>query len=77
MILVTPLEVIAISSIFSLIEDVKKIIERGATFRTITDVSYSGIEFIKEALAVGENVRHLSSYRGMYFAALDKKICLH
>jgi HTH-type transcriptional regulator, sugar sensing transcriptional regulator len=76
-ILVTPLEVIAIASLFGILEDVKKIIGRGASFRMITDVPYSGIEFIKEALDVGEEVRHLSGYRGMYFAALDRKICLH
>jgi hypothetical protein len=69
--------VIAIASLFGILDEVKKIVERGASFRMITDVPYSGIEFINEALAVGEEVHHLSGYRGMYFAALDKKICLH
>jgi hypothetical protein len=42
-------------------------------FRMLTDVSYSGIEFIKEAVDIGEEVRHLHGYRGIYFAVVDEK----
>jgi sugar-specific transcriptional regulator TrmB len=75
--LVSPLEVIVIGSLFGLIEHVKKAIDRGATFRMLTDISYSGIEFIKEGIAAGEEIRHLSAYRGLYFCTLDRKMCLH
>jgi sugar-specific transcriptional regulator TrmB len=76
-ILVSPEEVIAVASLFGILDEIKKLIERGANFRMLTDVSYSAIEFVKEALDIGEEVRHLDGYRGVYFAVLDRKICLH
>ena len=76
-VLVTPEEVIAVASLFGIIEEVKKVIGRGTSFRTLTDVSYSGIEFTQEALDVGEDVRHLDGYQGVYFAVIDRKVCLH
>jgi len=76
-ILVSPEEVIAVASLFGILDEIKKLIERGASFRMLTDVSYSAIEFVKEALDIGEEVRHLDGYRGVYFAVLDRKTCLH
>ncbi|MGZ4865205.1 MAG: TrmB family transcriptional regulator [Halobacteriota archaeon] len=76
-ILVSPEEVIAVASLFGILDEVKKLIERGVSFRMLTDVSYSAIEFVKEALDIGEEVRHLDGYRGVYFAVLDRKTCLH
>ena len=76
-ILVSPEEVIAVASLFGILDEVQRLIERGASFRMLTDVSYSAIEFIKEALSIGEEVRHLDGYQGVYFAVLDKKICFH
>jgi len=76
-IVVSPEEVIAVSSLFGVLDEIKKLIERGANFRMLTDVSYSAIEFVKEALDIGEEVRHLDGYRGVYFAVLDRKTCLH
>ena len=76
-ILVSPEEVIAVASLFGILDEVKKRIERGVSFRMLTDVSYSAIEFIKEALSIGEEVRHLDGYQGVYFAVLDGKMCLH
>jgi sugar-specific transcriptional regulator TrmB len=76
-ILVSPEEVIAVASLFGILDEIKKLIERGASFRMLTDVSYSAIGLIKEALDIGEEVRHLDGYRGVYFAVLDRKTCLH
>ncbi len=76
-IIVTPEEVITVASLFGILDEVKKLIGRGASFRMLTDVSYAGIEFIKEALDVGEDVRHLDGYQGVYFAVMDRKVCLH
>ncbi len=75
--IVTPLEVIAVASQFGIIDEVKKLIERGATFRMLTDISYSGVEFIKEALAIGEEICHLDGYRGVYFSTIDRKMCFN
>jgi sugar-specific transcriptional regulator TrmB len=61
-IIVTPEEVITAASLFGILDEVKKIIGRGASFRMLTDVSYSGVEFIKEALDVDEEIRHLDGY---------------
>jgi sugar-specific transcriptional regulator TrmB len=74
--LLTPEELITVGSLFML-DEIKKIIEGGANFRTLTDVSYAGIESVKEALDVGEEVRHLDRYQGVYFGVMDRKICLH
>jgi sugar-specific transcriptional regulator TrmB len=74
--LLTPQELITVGSLFML-DEIKKIIECGASFRTLTDVSYAGIESVKEALDVGEEVRHLDGYQGVYFGVMDRKICLH
>jgi sugar-specific transcriptional regulator TrmB len=75
-ILVIPEEVITVAVLFGLLDAVKKIIGRGASFKTLTDVSYSAIELVKEKLDVGEEVRHLGGYQGVYFAVLDRRICL-
>jgi len=76
-ILVTPEEIITIASLFGILEEVKSLIGRGGSFRMLTDMSYGGIESIKEALDIGEDVRHLDSYQGVYFAVVDRKVCLH
>ena len=76
-IIVSPEEVITVASLFGILDEVKKLIGRGASFRMLTDVSYSGIELIKEAIDIGEEVRHLERYRGVYFAVMDRKVCLH
>ncbi|MGA3358768.1 MAG: helix-turn-helix domain-containing protein [Halobacteriota archaeon] len=75
-VIVTPEEMIGIASLFVL-DEVEKMIGRGVSFRMLTDISYSGIELIKEALQVGEEVRHLHEYHGVYLAVLDRKTCWH
>ena len=72
-----PLEVSAIASQFGIIEDVKRMIERGVNFKMLTDIPFSEIEFIKEAIGIGEKIRHQGDYRGVYFCTLDKKMCLY
>jgi HTH-type transcriptional regulator, sugar sensing transcriptional regulator len=74
---VTPEEIITVASLFGILDEVKKFVASGASFRMLTDVSYSGIESVNEALGVGEEIRHLESYEGVYLAVIDKKICLH
>jgi sugar-specific transcriptional regulator TrmB len=76
-ILVAPEEIIAVASLFGILDEVKKMIGRGVRFRTLTDASYAGIEYLKEAIAAGEDVRHLSGYQGVYLAVMDNRICYH
>ncbi|HYA33261.1 MAG TPA: helix-turn-helix domain-containing protein [Candidatus Bathyarchaeia archaeon] len=75
--IISPEGVIAVASLFGITDEVKNFIARGGTFKMLTNVAYSGIEFIEEALAIGEQVRHLPGYQGIYFAVVDRRICLH
>jgi sugar-specific transcriptional regulator TrmB len=74
-IVVTPPEIMTVSSLFGVTDEVRKLIDRGATFRLITDVSYAAIPVVEEALSIGEVIRHYEEYKGIVFGVLDKKIC--
>jgi sugar-specific transcriptional regulator TrmB len=74
-IVVSPPEIMTVSSLFGVTDEVRKLIDRGATFRLITDVSYAAIPVIEEALSIGEVIRHYEQYKGIVFGVLDKKIC--
>jgi sugar-specific transcriptional regulator TrmB len=72
---VMPPEIVTISSLFGVTDEVKKLIGHGATVRLITDISYAAIPVIEEALSIGEVIRHYEKYRGIFFGVIDKKIC--
>jgi Sugar-specific transcriptional regulator TrmB len=76
-VIICPEEIITVASLFGLLDQVKGFIGRGGNFRMLTDVSYSGIETINEALSVGEEIRHLEAYEGVYLSVIDKKVCFH
>jgi sugar-specific transcriptional regulator TrmB len=71
---VTPADVIALASLFGITEAAKKVIERGGEVRGVTNVTYSIIEAVQELLDIGEDVRHLEGYRGIYFGVLDRRM---
>ncbi|MDD1720767.1 MAG: hypothetical protein LUP95_02125 [Euryarchaeota archaeon] len=71
-----PVAGLAAISRFGIIDSVKEFIERGAQCRGITDVTYSMIPLVQEALDIGEDVRHFDHYRGLYFAVCDRRHCL-
>jgi sugar-specific transcriptional regulator TrmB len=75
--IICPEEIITLASLFGLLEQVKEFVGRGASFRMLTDISYSGIELVNEAAGVGEEIRHLEAYEGVYLAVIDKKVCFH
>ena len=70
----TPADTIALASLFGINEAAKKVIERGGEVRGITNVTYPIIEAVQELLDIGEDVRHLEGYRGIYFGVLDKRM---
>lgn len=70
-------EIVTISSVFGVIDEVKKFIERGGTFRVIADISYSMIEQVRQRMEAGEEVRHLGPYHGMLFAVIDRTTSFH
>ena len=68
---------LVVTSLFGVNEAAKQLINQGGTVRVITDISYSGIEVVKEVLDIGEEVRHFGQYRGIIFGVIDKKICFN
>ncbi|MGZ4936945.1 MAG: TrmB family transcriptional regulator [Halobacteriota archaeon] len=67
---------LAVISRFGINDAVKEFIECGARCRGITDMTYSVMPLVQEALDNGEDVRHFPHYRGVYFAVCDRLHCL-
>jgi len=72
---VAPEAAVIAFSLFGINEAAKKFVERGGCIRGICDVTYPIIEPVQELLDIGEDVRHLSKYRGVYLAVFDSKLC--
>jgi sugar-specific transcriptional regulator TrmB len=73
---ISPKEGLQLASVFGVNDVVKELTERGGKTRGITDITYSVIPFVQEVLDIGEDVRHLGSYRGVYYAVIDRKHCI-
>jgi len=73
---VIPGPVLVIMSRFGVLEAAKKLVERGGQVRSICDVTYPMIEHVQEQLDTGQDVRHFSQYRGIYFDVMDRKYCV-
>ena len=73
---IAPKEGLQLASMFGINDLVRELSERGGMTRGITDITYSAIPFVQEALDVGEEVRHAEGYRGMYYAVFDRKHCI-
>jgi sugar-specific transcriptional regulator TrmB len=73
---VVPEPALLIVSLFGINDAAKKVIARGGSVRGITDFSYSAIELAQELLDIGEDIRYLSKYRGIYFAVVDGRFCV-
>jgi sugar-specific transcriptional regulator TrmB len=73
---VVPEPTLLIVSLFGINDAAKKVIERGGSVRGITDISYSAIELAQELLDIGEDIRYLNEYRGIYFAVVDRRFCV-
>ena len=73
---IAPKEGLQLASMFGINDLVRELSERGGMTRGITDIKYSAIPFVQEALDVGEEVRHAEGYRGMYYAVFDRKHCI-
>lgn len=73
---VVPVEMLVITELFGINEEIKKAIERGRVVRGISDFGYADIIAAQAFLDVGHDLRHYDNYRGIYFAAVDKKYCV-
>jgi sugar-specific transcriptional regulator TrmB len=63
-------------SLFGIHDAEKQLIAKGGRVRGVTDVTYSSIELVQEALDVGGEIRHFDNYSGVYFRVFDKKCCI-
>ncbi len=73
---VVPAEMLVITELFGIGEEAKKVIEQGGFIRGITDIHNADILPAQEHLDRGEDLRHHSSYGGLYFAVVDNKHCV-
>jgi sugar-specific transcriptional regulator TrmB len=72
-VVVCPAIITVFSSLYVLEED-KKLINRGGKVRLITDITYPYIDTIQQHLDVGVDTRHLDKYTGIMFSVFDRKI---
>jgi len=73
---IVPAEMMAITSLFGINAEAKKLIEHGGSVRGITDITYADITPAQEVLDIGEDLRHYDGYGALYFAVVDAKQCV-
>jgi len=73
---IVPTDMLIITELFGINEEVKRLIERGGRVRGISDIRYAGIAPAQEVLNIGEELRHYEGYGGIYFAVVDNKHCV-
>ncbi|MGZ4908657.1 MAG: hypothetical protein ACXV5F_08420, partial [Halobacteriota archaeon] len=75
-VIVMPPDMMIISETFGVHEEAKKLIERGGAIKAISDINYADIAPAQRFVDSGEDLRHCSSYKGLYFAVVDQKHCV-
>jgi hypothetical protein len=70
---VLPPEMVVLSAHYGLPEKSKMLIEKGGRVRSIFRISYPFIELARSLLDIGENLRHIDKYEGVFFLVGDKK----
>jgi sugar-specific transcriptional regulator TrmB len=73
---VVPAEMLLITELFGINEEVKKVIERGRYIKCISDIGYADIVPAQAFLNIGHDLRHYDHYSGLYFAVVDQKYCV-
>jgi hypothetical protein len=68
-----PPEVLVFSVHYGLPEKCKMLIEKGGRVRGIFRISSPFIELARSLLDIGENLRHVDQYEGVFFLVADKK----
>ncbi len=71
--LVVPGYFLVVGSLYVIEED-KKLLDRGAKIRIIADISNQFIESAQQHLDIGIDMRHYDQYRGILFGVWDRKI---
>jgi hypothetical protein len=70
---ISPPSLLIFSSHFGLVERAKQFIQKGGRVRGIIDFSYQYIEEIRELLDIGEDVRYIPQYQGIFLLVRDRK----
>ena len=70
---ISPPSLLVLGSQFSLRENAKTLIQKGCCVRSIADFSYPYIEEMRELLEIGEGVRHVPHYQGIFMLVGDRK----
>jgi sugar-specific transcriptional regulator TrmB len=73
---VVPADMLVITELFGINEEIKNIIERGRYVRGICDINYADIAPAQAFLNIGHDLRHFDHYSGLYFAVVDNKHCV-
>jgi len=70
---ICPPSLLILSSELGLAERAKLFIQNGGRVRGIADFSYQYIEGIRELLNIGEDVRYIPQYQGIFLLVGDRK----
>lgn len=68
-----PPELLVFSVHYGLPEKYKTLIEKGGRVRGVFHISFPFIELARVLLDIGENLRHIEHYEGVFFLVVDKK----
>jgi len=68
-----PPELLVFSVHYGLPEKSKTLIEKGGRVRGVFRISSPFIELARVLLDIGENLRHIEHYEGVFFLVVDKK----
>ncbi len=73
---IAPKEGLHVASTFGVNNIVHELYERGGCIRGITDITTPMIPLVQELLDIGEDVRHVDGYRGVYYGVFDRRHCI-
>jgi len=68
---IAPASLLVLASRFGLAEKTKMLIQKAGSVRSIADFSYPYIDEMRKLLDIGEGVRHISQYQGIFMLIGD------
>ncbi|MGB8311367.1 MAG: hypothetical protein WCE81_05845 [Halobacteriota archaeon] len=70
---ISPPSLLVLASQFGLREKTKMLIQKAGSVRSIADFSYPYIDEMRGLLDIGEGVRHVSQYQGIFMLVGDRR----
>jgi hypothetical protein len=68
-----PAPMLAMGAPYNIDEKSKVLIQKGGRVRAITAISSPFVETVRRHLDIGEDIRHVDHYEGVFFLVADKK----